>query len=257
MTGRIAAFFDLDKTVIATSSALVYGKEFLQSGLISTGEAWQLSLIKASYMLAGHSDSQMEATREKLTQMVRGWSVEEVEQIVAEAMHTAVIPTVYEEARDLINSHKEAGHDVVIVSASARSLVAPIAQELGVDTVIATEMGIEDGTYTGEILFYCKGEAKSQAIADLAEEKGFDLSASYAYSDSATDEPMLVAVGHPVAVNPDRALRKIAMNRHWDIRTFRNPVPLVHLPSTKNLSIGTGVLAGAAAVVWMMKRYSA
>ena len=68
---------------------------------------------------------------------------------------------------------------------------------------------------------------------------------------------MLVAVGHPVAVNPDRALRKIAMNRHWDIRTFRNPVPLVHLPSTKNLSIGTGVLAGAAAVVWMMKRYSA
>ena len=137
---------------------------------------------------------------------------------------------------------------MVIISASATVLVEPIAKELGVRTVIATKLEETDGKFTGNISFYCKGAAKAEAIRTLAARNGYNLAASYAYSDSATDLPMLETVGHPIAVNPDRALRKIAAERDWDIRTFRNPVPLIPMPTSKELSIGGGVIAGIAAV---------
>lgn len=243
-----AAFFDLDKTIIATSSAYVYGKEFLNSGLISATTALHMSIAKASYMFAGHSSGQMDASRDQLSNMVIGWDVNQVRTIADETLHSVVAPTIYAEARDLIDQHRAAGHDVVIISASATVLVEPIAAELGVSTVIATKLTEEDGKFTGDISFYCKGNAKAEAIRNLAAQNGYDLAASYAYSDSATDLPMLETVGHPIAVNPDRALRKIAVEREWEIRTFRNPMPLVPRPSGKELSIGGGVLAGLAAV---------
>ncbi|MDR7354100.1 Phosphoserine phosphatase [Corynebacterium felinum] len=256
--GKVAAFFDLDKTIIATSSAYVFGKEFLNSGLISPATAVQLSLAKASYMFSGHSSEQMDSVRDQLTQMVAGWDVEQITQIARDTLTHTVTPTIYQEARELIDAHRAAGHDVVIISASASTLVEPIAEELGVEEVIATVLGEKDGKFTGEIVFYCKGEAKSQALKKLAEEKGYDLCASFAYSDSITDLPMLEAVANPVAVNPDRALRKVAVENGWEIRSFKNPVPLFPLPSGKELTVGTGVLAGLAAVTmgifWWMKR---
>ncbi len=257
---KIAAFFDLDKTIIATSSAYVYGREFMNSGLITPTEALQMSMTKASYMFSGHTSEQMDASKDQLSQMVTGWDVETIKRIATETLHSVVIPTVYAEARDLIKQHREQGHDVVIISASASTLVEPIAAELGVETVIATKLEEEDGKFTGNITFYCKGPAKAQALLSLAEQQGYDLAASFAYSDSVTDLPMLEAVGTPVVVNPDRPLRKIATERGWDIRTFKNPVPLVPLPSGKELSIGTGVIAGVAAVsaglYWWLRRNS-
>ena len=252
-----AAFFDLDKTVIATSSAYVYGKEFLNSGLISPSTAFSMSLAKASYMVAGHSSEQMDASRDQLSSMVTGWDVNQVKQIADDTLHTVVAPTIYAEARDLIAHHLAAGHDVVIISASATVLVEPIAKELGVRTVIATKLEEADGKFTGNISFYCKGAAKAEAIRTLAAQNGYNLATSYAYSDSATDLPMLETVGHPIAVNPDRALRKIAAERDWEIRTFRNPVPLIPMPTGKELGIGGGVIAGIAAVsagIWWWYR---
>jgi len=111
-----AAFFDLDKTVIATSSAYVYGKEFLNSGLISPSTAFSMSLAKASYMVSGHSSEQMDASRDQLSNMVTGWDVNQVKQIADDTLHTVVAPTIYAEARDLIAHHLTAGHDVVIIS---------------------------------------------------------------------------------------------------------------------------------------------
>lgn len=245
---KSVAFFDLDKTIIATSSAYAYGKEFFNSGLITPAEALQMSMAKASYMFSGHSSEQMDASKDQLSQMVAGWDVEEIKKIATETMHEVVVPAIYAEARDLINRHRGQGRDVAIISASASTLVEPIAAELGVETVIASRLEEKDGKFTGNITFYCKGPAKAQAIAALSAEKSYDLAHSFAYSDSVTDLPMLEAVGTPVAVNPDRALRKIAQERGWEIQTFKNPVPLVPLPSGKQLSIGTGVLVGLAAV---------
>ena len=246
---RIAAFFDLDKTIIATSSAYAFGREFMHNGLITHTEALQLSLAKASYMLAGHSSEHMDATRDQLAAMVAGWSVKEVHDIAVETMHTVVTPAIYAEARALIDAHRAAGHEVVIISASASVLVEPIAEALGIEHVVATELAEEDGRFTGEILHYCKGAAKAEALAEMARKLGVDPGASYAYSDSATDIPMLEQVGHPVAVNPDRRLKKYAAEQGWEVRTFKDPVPLFSAPSAREVGIGSAVVAGLAALV--------
>lgn len=255
---RQAAFFDLDKTIIATSSAHAYGREFMHNGLISTTEALQMSLAKASYVMAGHSSEQMDASRDQLTTLVSGWDVDEVQRITESALHTVVAPTIYSEARELIRFHQSAGHDVIIISASASQLVRPIAAELGVDKVVATELEIVDGRFTGEILTYLKGEAKADAMRGLAQEHGYDMSESFAYSDSSTDIPMLELVGNPVAVNPDRAMKKAALERGWEIRSFKDPVPLFQMPNARDISIGAGVLAGLVAVtaggIWFAQR---
>ena len=257
-TPRVAAFFDLDKTIIATSSAFAFGREFMHNGLITTSEALQMSLAKATYMIAGQSSEQMDSTSDQLAALVAGWSVEQVRTIASETMHNVVTPAIYAEARELIAFHRNAGHDVIIISASASHLVDLIAEELGIDQVVATELEVEDGRFTGEILFYCKGDAKAQAITDLAAENNYDLSVSYAYSDSATDIPMLQAVGNPIAVNPDRAMKKAALENGWEIRTFRDPVPLFQMPSPREISIGASIVAvisaAAAGGIWWAQR---
>ncbi|MEK0127881.1 HAD family hydrolase [Corynebacterium marquesiae] len=246
---RAAAFFDLDKTIIATSSAYAFGREFLHNGLISPAEALQLSLAKASYMFSGLTSEGMDSTRDQLTAMATGWSVDEVRAIARETMHHVVTPSIYAEARELIRAHRAAGHHVVIVSASAAVLVDIIAEELGVEHVIATELAEENGRFTGEVLFYCKGPNKAAALEQTAAAENLDLNASYAYSDSATDIPMLEKVGHPVAVNPDKQLKRHALAHEWDIRSFKDPVPLLPAPTAKEIGIGASVLAGTAAVI--------
>lgn len=246
---RVAAFFDLDKTIIATSSAYAFGKEFMHNGLITPAEALQISLTKATYMVVGQTSEQMDSSRDQLAAMVAGWSVAEVDAIVRDTMHSVVTPAIYAEARELIDAHRAAGHDVVIISASAATLVQPIAEELGVELVVATELEEVDGRFTGEILHYNKGEAKARALEAIAAEHGVDLDQSFAYSDSATDIPMLEMVGNPVAVNPDRAMKKKALEESWDIRTFRDPVPLFTLPGAKEMGIGASVIAGVAVAI--------
>ncbi len=234
----VAAFFDLDKTIIATSSAFAFGREFMNNGLITKQEALEMYLAKTSYMFGGMSSSEMDSTRDQLSQLVAGWSVDEVRRITDETLHSVVTPAIYTEARELIAFHKAAGHEIVIISASAIQLVEPIAKELGIEHVVATEMEVKDGRFTGNITRYLKGEAKADAIVELSKRYNLDLENSYAYSDSATDIPMLAQVGNPVAVNPDRAMKKHALEHGWEVNTFKNPEPLFHAPSAKEVSIG-------------------
>src|SRR6266511_2586531 len=133
---------------------------------------------------------------------------------------------IYLEALDLMELHRALGRKVFIVSSSPEEVVRPLAEHLGQVEVIATRAEVVDGKYTGEIEFYCYGEGKAARIRELADEQGIDRSGSYAYSDSITDLPMLEAVGNPVAVNPDRDLRREAEKRGWQIRDFRRPVRL-------------------------------
>jgi len=224
--GQGAAFFDLDKTVIATSSALAFGRPFYRDGLISRRDVVKAAYAQLTFKIGRTDDPQIARIRDYLAQLCKGWPVEQVHQIVNETLEELINPYVYAEAAALIAEHRAAGRDVVLVSASGEEIVRPIGAQLGIDDVIATRMGIEDGRYSGEVEFYAAGPNKVSAVRELAAERGYDLTASYAYSDSSSDLPLLEAVGHPNAVNPSRTLRRVATERHWPILEFRHPIPL-------------------------------
>lgn len=259
---RQAAFFDLDKTVIAKSSALAFGKQFFAGGLINRRAVLKATYAQLVYMSPGADQDQIERIRNHITAMAAGWDVEQVRTIVAETLHEVVDPLVYDEATDLIAEHKAAGRHIVIVSSSGAEMVEPIGRMLGVDHVIATTMVVEDGKYTGDVDFYAYGPHKAEAMRALAEHHGYDLAASYAYSDSATDLPMLEAVGHPAVVNPDKALRTVAGQRGWPVLTFRHGVSLGErfgqLPKPSKpvvASTAVGVGAAIAGVAWLSSRH--
>src|SRR5664279_1041577 len=212
-----AAFFDLDKTIIARSSSLAFGKPFYKGGLINRGAVLRSAYAQFVYLLGGADHDQMERMRAYLQELCAGWPVDQVRGIVAETVHELIDPTIYSEAVALIAEHHAAGRDVVIVSTSGSEVVEPIGDILGANHVVATRMVVEDGRYTGEIAFYAYAEAKAEAVRELATRHGYDLAGSFAYSDSATDLPMLEAVGHPFVVNPDKALRVEAAARDWPV----------------------------------------
>jgi HAD superfamily hydrolase (TIGR01490 family) len=221
-----AAFFDLDKTIIAKSSTLAFSKPFFHSGLLNRRTVLRSAYAQFVFALSGADEDQMERMRAFITSMCTGWDAAQVREIVNETLHEIIDPLVYDEAVRLIDEHKAAGRDVVIVSSSGEELVAPIAAMLGADHMVASRMVVEDGLYTGEIAYYVYGPAKADAIRELAAVRGYELAESFAYSDSVTDLPMLEIVGHPSAVNPDRGLRKVAVDRGWPIVAFSNAVPL-------------------------------
>ncbi|RYV49386.1 HAD family hydrolase [Pengzhenrongella frigida] len=248
-----AAFFDLDKTIIATSSATAFSRPFLAGGLITRGDVLRTAYAQFVYLVGRADADQTERLRAQLSALAVGWDVAQVSQIVAETLHELIDPTVYAEAVALIEEHHAAGREVVIVSASGAEIVEPIAAVLGADRVIATRMTVADGRYTGEIDFYAYGENKAAAIRELADDVGLDLAVSYAYSDSITDTPMLAAVGHAFAVNPDRALRRIAASNGWGVLTFSRPVSLrsQFAPPTPVITVGAVAVAlGVGAIAW-------
>ena len=219
-----AAFFDLDKTIIAKSSTFAFSKPFQAGGLISRRAVLRSAYAQFVYLVGGADHDQMEKMRQFMSQLCAGWDVATVREIVAETLHNIVDPLVYDEAVTLMEEHRLAGRDVVIVSASGTEVVEPIGELLGADDVVASRLEIEDGKYTGEISYYAYAEEKARAIRDLAEERGYDLAECYGYSDSVTDVPMLEEVGHPHAVNPDRELRRIAAAKGWPVLVFTKPV---------------------------------
>ncbi|MBO0899481.1 HAD family hydrolase [Cellulomonas sp. zg-ZUI222] len=253
---RPAAFFDLDKTIIATSSATAFSRGFLAEGLLTRRSVVASAYAQLAYLLGGADEAATERLRAQLSRTVVGWDVDLVSAVVRQTLHESIDPTVYAEAVELINAHRAAGRDVVVVSASGAEVVEPIAEMLGADAVVATRMAVADGRYTGEIDFYAYGENKAVAIRELAATRGYDLTTSFAYSDSVTDVPMLAAVGRAHVVNPDRALRRIAEERGWEVLAFRRPVPLRRLDTQVRVTTGAvlTVLAAAAVTVWWWRR---
>lgn len=243
---RTAAFFDLDKTIIARSSTLAFSKAFYAGGLLNRRAVVRSAYANLVFGVRGADHDRLEQMRLHLTELIEGWDVEAVRGAVRDTLHEIVDPIVYAEAVDLIEEHRAAGHDVIIVSASGSEVVEPIGEMLGVDDVIATTLVERDGRYTGEVEFYAYGPHKATAMEQIARERGLDLAASYAYSDSETDVPMLEAVGHPFAVNPDRTLRQVATERGWPILNFERPVGL-----RRRLGLGarTGLVAAAVGAV--------
>jgi HAD superfamily hydrolase (TIGR01490 family) len=257
MTG--AAFFDLDKTVIAKSSTLAFTGKLHKAGMLGRRALLRAAIGQAVYVLFGADEDQLQKARDALLTLTKGWGQDEVEQIVTETLDEVVAPLVYAEALFLIDEHLRDGRRVYIVSASPEEVVRPLAHYIGVEDVIATRPKVdEQGHYTGEVDFYAFGPAKADEVRRIAEAEGIDLAASFAYSDSVTDVPLLEAVGQPHAVNPDRELRDIAKERGWPILDFRRQVAL-RSPLTRPVPlISAGAMATAlgAAVAWYLMRRS-
>ncbi len=256
----VAAFFDLDKTVIAKASMVAFGGPLYRAGLLSRWLLLRALYGQLVYLWLGADEARLARMRNAALALTKGWDHAHISAIVAETLDEVIEPIVYEEALQLIRHHRDEGHLVVLISASPEEIVAPLGSYLGADVVIATRAKLDgDGRYSGELEFYSYGPAKAVAMAELAEERGLDLAACYAYSDSITDVPMLEAVGHPVAVNPDRGLLRTARARDWEVRRFVRPVRLrdrVSMPRPAATAAAGGGLATiiAAVVVWSWLR---
>lgn len=254
-----AAFFDLDKTVIAKASIAAFGRPFYKGGLINRRLIARAVVSQIIYLHLGASEQKLARVRESMLALTKGWDRDQIREIVREALEETVEPIIYAEALDLIEAHRAAGDRVYLVSASPEEIVEPLAEHLGVDGCIATRAVVdEEGRYAGEMEFYAYGPFKAEAIRALAEAEDLDLAGSSAYSDSYTDLPMLEAVGHPVAVNPDRVLAKVARERQWEVMQFTKPVRLrdrVGVPSVTATAAGVTAAATAGALLmWHLAR---
>jgi HAD superfamily hydrolase (TIGR01490 family) len=256
-----AAFFDLDKTVISRSSTLALSRPLYRAGMVSRGQLLRGAYAQLVYLLVGADEGKMERLKEGMLQLTRGWDRAQVERLVENVILDVIDPFVYAEALDLMELHRSEGRRIYIVSSSPEEVVRPLARHFGVSGVIATRAGVgPDGRYTGELEFYAYGEQKADAVRAVAERTGIDLSRSFAYTDSITDLPLLEAVGNPIAVNPDRELRRIADERGWQIRDFHRPVRLrtriaSAVPAPRPSVTAVLAAAGVAAVLlWVVLR---
>ncbi len=219
-TGPSAAFFDLDRTLISGSSTFVFGVAAWKAGLIAKRQFARDAAAALTFRLTGASDETSHGVRDRILGAVKG-----VRRDDLVGLNTDIVPKLMErvrpEARQLVDMHRHAGRATYIVSASPVELVSPLAAAMGMSGGIGTVSEIVDGVYTGRLAGpFCYAEGKVDAINELARWEGLDLAQCYAYSDSASDLPMMEAVGHPVAVNPDGKLERVAHRRGWPIVIF-------------------------------------
>ena len=220
MAARAAAFFDLDKTLMEGSSAFHFARAARASGMISRGQLLGDVWANVRFRLRGSTDQETDALRQRILDSLAGQRVVDLMRLGPQVLG-GVLPAVYPEVLQEAYDHQDAGRPVYIVTAASHELAETLAHVLVLDGGIGNRSEVKDGIYTGrpEGPFTYR-EGKAQAIRELAERKGIDLAESYAYSDSESDLPMLRAVGHPVVVNPDRELERIAREEGWRIMRF-------------------------------------
>ncbi len=219
---RVAAFFDMDKTLIAENSGAIYMKHRYEAGEIDGLELARQGLVYLRYKLGALDVGAWSRTA------MAGFEGQTEEDLRASAAGflDAVVETIYPEARERIEWHRKQGHLVAIVSGSTRYVVEPIAAHLGVEHSIFTRLEVRDGRLTGRVVEpLCFEAGKIHWLRRLVEAECIDLAKSWFYTDSITDLPLLEIVGHPVATNPDPRLYREARRRSWPIRIFRQPGP--------------------------------
>ena len=214
---KAAAFYDLDRTLIAGSSAFQFGRASYQAGLISRRELARGAWENAKFRLRGSTDEATEALREQIFTSIKGRSVRELQRMGPPVL-AGVLPKLYPEVLATAYEHQDAGRPVYIVTAASQEMAELLAHVLAFDGGIGARSEIVDGVYTGRPDGpFTYREGKAEAIRQLAEREGIDLDASYAYSDSESDLPMLRCVGNPVAVNPDSTLQRVAKEEGWQV----------------------------------------
>jgi HAD superfamily hydrolase (TIGR01490 family) len=214
-----AACFDLDRTFIRKSSALALAGAFREHGIINRRQLVKAGLWQLVFAARGLSEQGVRDGIADGVALLRGVRAADVEQLAADAVDSVLRPLVFDEALQLADEHRARGDRLYLVTASLQEIVAPFAEALGFEGALGTVGELDDeGRYTGRVVRACHGAAKAEALRGI---DGIDLAASTAYTDGVADLALLEAVGHPVAVNPDRALRRIAVERGWPVLDFR------------------------------------
>jgi HAD superfamily hydrolase (TIGR01490 family) len=212
-----AAFFDLDRTLIAGSSSFQFARVAFRSGMVSRRAMARDGYEQIRFRLRGSTDANTDAIRVRVGNLLEGAKVRDLQRLSGPVL-AGVLPRLYPQMLTLAYDHQDAGRPIFICTAAAQELAELIAIVLTFDGAVGSVAEVIDGVYTGrEGGPFNYREGKAQAIRELAEREGIDLAASYAYSDSESDLPMLRLVGHPVAVNPDKELARVARTEGWEI----------------------------------------
>jgi HAD superfamily hydrolase (TIGR01490 family) len=236
---RVAAFFDLDKTLMAGSSGIFFARAAYETGMISRRRLARDVYENLRFRLRGSTDDRADEVRRRVGEMIAGVPVRELARMSPRVL-AGVLPRLYPHMLERAYAHQDDGLLVYILTAASQEMADLLAHVLAFDGGLGSRSEIVDGHYTGRAAGpFNYREGKVVSMREVAEREGIDLAASYAYSDSESDLPMLRAVGHPVVVNPDADLRRIAIEEAWEI---------VHLDRLgRRLKILAG-LAGAAAL---------
>jgi HAD superfamily hydrolase (TIGR01490 family) len=240
LAGRGAAFFDLDRTLIRRSSMLALAPTLRRHGLIGWRSLARASVWHAVYLVRGVSSRELSQVAEQTFKLMRGWPVEELRALIAEQIEP-LAALAFPDAISRMRAHQERGEDAIVVSSSLKDLVEPLASRLGLDGAIASQAEIRDGRYTGGVETFLHGAAKAVAVRSYAAAHAIDLAAASAYTDSRSDIELLQAVGHPFAVNPDRALRRAAAANGWPVLRFASSrLSLAEAEAALLLDLGGG-----------------
>lgn len=219
---RTAAFFDLDNTIIRGASAFHLAVGLRARGFFGTADLVRFAFHQARYLAFGENLQQIQTVRSRALSIVAGHSVAEIAAIGEEVWDEVLSLRIFAGTQALLAEHIEAGHEVWIITASPVEIGRLIGRRLGATGALGTVAEHVDGFYTGRLIGdMLHGTAKARAVTELAAAEGIDLDSSYAYGDSTHDVPILSAVGHPVAINPDRRLRKHARAVGWPVQEFR------------------------------------
>lgn len=242
LSPNAAAFFDLDRTIISGSSVFTFGWVAYRHGMVPTPDLLRDLARAVRFKFIGAADERTASVKDRVLEAIEGVSVETLRGLGDEII-PRLLDDVRREARGLIDLHHAAGRDTYIVSASPIEIVADFAEAMEMTGGLGTVAEVIDGVYSGELAEpFCYGDGKAHAIQKVAAERGYDLELSYAYTDSIGDLPMLERVGHPVAVNPDRALETVAYQRGWPIVEFSRTRKRVIKRTTA--AVGAAALAG-------------
>ena len=215
---QVAAIFDFDGTIISGYSATSFIREQLRRGDLHVRELLELTQAMTSFGLGNLGFSAMMTVT---TQFLRGITEASYEELGETLYQDQLARRIYPESRALINAHLAKGHTVAVISSATPYQVAPAARDLGIDHVMCTELGVEDGLFTGDVIRpTCFGQGKVDAAERLAREQGTDLDQSFFYSDSHDDLLLLERVGLPRVLNPNSRLLGIARDRHWPVASF-------------------------------------
>jgi HAD superfamily hydrolase (TIGR01490 family) len=234
---RAAAFFDLDKTLIEGSSALHFARAAYKNGMLSRRRLARDGWDNVTFRVRGSTDEGTEVLRRRILDSIAGQRVVDLQRLGPDVL-AGILPLLYREVLKEAYAHQDAGRPAYIVTAASQELAEVLAHVLVLDGGIGMRSEVRDGVYTGRPAGpFTYREGKAEAIREIAAREGIDLAASFAYSDSESDLPMMRAVGNPVAVNPDAALEKVARAEGWRIMRFDRLGPL--------LKIGSALLAVA------------
>jgi HAD superfamily hydrolase (TIGR01490 family) len=215
---KVAAFFDVDNTLVCGSTSILFGKVAFTGGSIKRRDIWRFMWEHVMYMRRGEKNSKMADFKDRALMLTKGHSVEELQGLIDQVYRDEIKPRLWPRSLERLKHHLEQGHEVWLVSAAPVELAQAIADDLGATGALGTIVGHDGNVLTGELVGApLHGKAKRRAIKALAKERGISLRKSWAYSDSVNDLPMLSAVGNQVAVNPDQQLRRYAVAAGWEI----------------------------------------